>query len=56
MDSAITQTLIGKGHQGAVYRVSEDQCVKIYGKTEHAKQEKDGSFIKSRLTFYPESL
>ena len=24
VDSAITQTLIGKGHQGAVYRVSEE--------------------------------
>ncbi|MFE4242176.1 hypothetical protein [Peribacillus butanolivorans] len=55
MDSAITQTLIGKGHQGAVYRVSEDQCVKLYGKTEHADQKK-GSLIKSRLAFYPESL
>lgn len=53
IDSAITQTLIGKGHQGAVYRVSEDQCVKIYGKTEHADQEKNVLLSSQDLPFIP---
>ena len=53
VDSAITQTLIGKGHQGAVYRVSENQCVKIYGKTEHAKQEKKVLLSSKDLPFIP---
>ena len=53
VDSAITQTLIGKGHQGAVYRVSENQCVKIYGKAEHAKQEKQVLLSSKKLAFIP---
>lgn len=53
VDSAITQTLIGKGHQGAVYRVSEDQCVKLYGKTEHANQEKKVLLSSQDLPFIP---
>ncbi|MFF2589978.1 hypothetical protein ACFVSS_19210 [Peribacillus butanolivorans] len=53
VDSAITQTLIGKGHQGAVYRVSEDQCVKLYGKTEHADQEKKVLLSSQDLPFIP---
>jgi predicted Ser/Thr protein kinase len=53
VDSAITQTLIGKGHQGAVYRVSENQCVKIYGKAEHAKQEKQVLLSSKNLPFIP---
>ncbi|MEJ9230861.1 hypothetical protein LAV79_15515 [Peribacillus butanolivorans] len=53
MDSPITQTLIGKGHQGAVYRVSEDKCVKIYGKTEHANQEKKVLLSSQDLSFIP---
>ncbi|PEJ27633.1 hypothetical protein CN689_23550 [Peribacillus butanolivorans] len=53
VDSAITQTLIGKGHQGAVYRVSEDQCVKLYGKTEHANQEKKVLLSSQELPFIP---
>ncbi|MGW6298636.1 hypothetical protein [Peribacillus butanolivorans] len=53
VDSAITQTLIGKGHQGAVYRVSEDQCVKLYGKTEHANQEKTVLLSSQDLPFIP---
>ncbi|MGE6553157.1 hypothetical protein ACQKFK_30810 [Bacillus mycoides] len=53
IDSAITQTLIGKGHQGAVYRVSEDQCVKIYGKIEHATREKDVLLSSQHLSFIP---
>ncbi|MDM5224311.1 hypothetical protein QUF86_26945 [Peribacillus sp. NJ11] len=53
VDSAITQTLIGKGHQGAVYRVSEDKCVKLYGKTEHANQEQKVLLSSQDLTFIP---
>lgn len=53
VDSAITQTLIGKGHQGAVYRVSEDKCVKLYGKTEHANQEKKVLLSSQDLPFIP---
>ncbi|MGE7906440.1 hypothetical protein ACQKNS_18765 [Peribacillus sp. NPDC094092] len=53
VDSAITQTLIGKGHQGAVYRVSEDACVKLYGKTEHADQEKTVLLSSQDLPFIP---
>ncbi|MEJ9230862.1 hypothetical protein LAV79_15520 [Peribacillus butanolivorans] len=53
VDSAITQTLIGKGHQGAVYRVSEDQCVKLYGKIEHANQEKKVLLSSQDLPFIP---
>lgn len=53
VDSAITQTLIGAGHQGAVYRVSEDRCVKIYGKPQHAKQEKQVLLSSRKLPFIP---
>ncbi|MFE0504325.1 hypothetical protein ACWF7H_02940 [Peribacillus butanolivorans] len=53
VDSAITQTLIGKGHQGAVYRVSEDKCVKLYGKTEHANQEQKVLLSSQNLPFIP---
>ncbi|MGE6610719.1 hypothetical protein ACQKFG_09380 [Peribacillus sp. NPDC076916] len=53
VDSAITQTLIGKGHQGAVYRVSENACVKLYGKTEHADQEKMVLLSSQDLPFIP---
>lgn len=53
VDSAITQTLIGKGHQGAVYRVSEETCVKLYGKTEHANQEKMVLLSSQDLPFIP---
>ncbi|MDY7965610.1 hypothetical protein [Bacillus thuringiensis] len=53
LDSAFTQTLIGKGHQGAVYRVSEEQCVKIYGKIEHANHEKNVLLASQHLSFIP---
>ncbi|MFC5711772.1 hypothetical protein ACFPU1_03155 [Thalassorhabdus alkalitolerans] len=32
--------LIGKGHQGAVFRVSYDRCVKIYVKEKYCTREK----------------
>jgi predicted Ser/Thr protein kinase len=53
VDSAITQTLIGAGHQGAVYRVSEDKCVKLYGNTLHASQEKEVLTKGQNLSFIP---
>jgi RIO-like serine/threonine protein kinase len=53
VDSAISQTLIGAGHQGAVYRLSEDKCVKIYGKPEHCEMEKDILLSNQDLTFIP---
>jgi predicted Ser/Thr protein kinase len=31
--------LIGKGAQGAVFRISSDKCVKIFGKAERARKE-----------------
>lgn len=37
--------LIGKGKQGAVFRISADQCVKIYAKQEHALSE--GAVLKA---------
>ncbi|PLS02411.1 hypothetical protein [Neobacillus cucumis] len=53
VDSSVTQQLIGKGHQGAVYRVAEDKCVKIYGKQEHANQEKKVLLTYKNLSFIP---
>jgi len=53
VESSVTQPLIGKGHQGAVYRIAEDQCVKIYGKPEHCKQEKDVLISNQHLSFIP---
>lgn len=53
VESSVTQQLIGKGHQGAVYRVAEDKCVKIYGKEEHAKQEKEVLLSSQDLSFIP---
>jgi predicted Ser/Thr protein kinase len=53
VDSAITQTLIGAGHQGAVYRVAEDKCVKLYGNTLHASQEKEVLTKGQKLSFIP---
>lgn len=37
--------LIGKGKQGAVFKISGDQCVKIYAKQEHALSE--GAVLKA---------
>lgn len=53
VDSAISQTLIGAGHQGAVYRISEDKCVKIYGKPEHCDLEKKVLLSNQNLSFIP---
>jgi predicted Ser/Thr protein kinase len=53
VDSAVTQPLIGKGHQGAVYRISEETCVKIYGKVENAEQEQEVLLSSQKLPFIP---
>lgn len=53
VDSAVTQPLIGKGHQGAVYRIAEDKCVKIYGSTDHCRQEKEVLLKSKDLPFIP---
>jgi predicted Ser/Thr protein kinase len=53
VDSAISQTLIGAGHQGAVFRIAEDRCVKIYGKPEHCQMESTILLANQDLTFIP---
>lgn len=53
VDGATAQPLIGKGHQGAVYRIAEEQCVKIYEKPEHAAQEKKVLLSNQNLPFIP---
>jgi predicted Ser/Thr protein kinase len=53
VDSAISQTLIGAGHQGAVYRIAEEKCVKIYGKPEHCEMEKTILLANQGLSFIP---
>lgn len=53
VESSITQPLIGKGHQGAVYRVAEDKCVKIYGNPKYAKQEQEVLLSNQDLSFIP---
>ncbi|WHZ02462.1 hypothetical protein QNH48_26565 [Neobacillus sp. YX16] len=53
VDSAISQTLIGAGHQGAVYRIAEDKCVKIYGKPEHCALETKVLLSNQKLSFIP---
>ena len=42
-----------KGYQGAVYRIAEDKCVKIYGNTEHCKQETEVLLKGQNLPFIP---
>ncbi|ETI70141.1 protein kinase family protein [Neobacillus vireti] len=39
IDNPTNYSLIGIGAQGAVYRISEEQCVKLYGNLKHAKRE-----------------
>ena len=53
VESIVTQSLIGKGHQGAVFRVAEDQCVKIYGNPVHAAQEQAVLLASQNLSFIP---
>lgn len=53
VDSALSLPLVGQGLQGAVYRVAEDRCVKIYPKIEHAKKEKKVLLRYKKLPFIP---
>lgn len=45
--------LIGKGIQGAVFRLSEDRCVKIFLKEKNAKKEKEALIKGQDLPFMP---
>jgi predicted Ser/Thr protein kinase len=53
VDGAFSQALIGSGHQGAVFRIAEDRCVKVYGKTDHAKLEQKVLQSSQKLSFIP---
>lgn len=53
VDSTLAHQLIGKGHQGAVFRIKENQCVKVYGKKDHAKQEQKVLMSCQHLSFIP---
>lgn len=53
INRALPLPLIGKGHQGAVYRVNYDQCVKIYPSSNSAKKEKDVLLSYKHLPFLP---
>lgn len=53
VDRSITLPLVGKGRQGAVYRIDEDKCIKIYGKPEHASREKKVLLSNQHLSFIP---
>jgi RIO-like serine/threonine protein kinase len=52
-ESPYSHWLVGKGHQGGVYRLSEDKCVKIYGKMVHANQEREVLLASQKLSFIP---
>ncbi|WP_163103335.1 hypothetical protein [Peribacillus alkalitolerans] len=52
-DSTVSHLLIGKGHQGAVYRLDENRCVKIYGREDYARQEKEVLLSSQKLSFIP---
>jgi RIO-like serine/threonine protein kinase len=53
IDSSLALPLVGAGHQGAVYRVSDDKCVKIYPKVDNAKQEQKVLLSCQHLPFIP---
>ncbi|WNF37194.1 hypothetical protein RJD24_01680 [Bacillaceae bacterium IKA-2] len=53
VDSTLPLPLIGKGRQGAVYKVSEKQCLKLYPKANHAEQEQKVLLSSQNLSFIP---
>ncbi|TGA98706.1 hypothetical protein E4665_07565 [Sporolactobacillus shoreae] len=53
VDRSIVRPFIGEGSQGTVYRLSEDRCVKVYGKVNHAVQEKEVLLSCQDLSFIP---
>ncbi|OEH93096.1 hypothetical protein [Bacillus solimangrovi] len=56
VDTAFRPKLVGQGHQGAVFRLSEDQCVKVYPNVNHAQQEKEVLVSCKHLPFIPKAL
>lgn len=52
-NSLTSAPLIGKGHQGAVYRISDDRCVKVYGNIKHALREQQVLLNNQHLPFIP---
>ena len=53
VESNVPLPLIGKGHQGAVFRISEDKVVKLYGKEHQCEQEKEVLLSCQDLSFIP---
>jgi RIO-like serine/threonine protein kinase len=53
IDNPTNFPLIGIGAQGAVYRISEEQCVKLYGNLKHAKREQKVLLSSQELPFIP---
>jgi len=53
IDNPTAYPIIGMGSQGAVFKLSEDKCVKIYGNPEHCKQEKEVLLKGKNLSFIP---
>jgi predicted Ser/Thr protein kinase len=49
----LTHNLIGHGRQGAVYRVDEEKCVKIYPKQSHFLKEREVLLSSQHLSFIP---
>ncbi|CAM3918975.1 hypothetical protein [Mesobacillus thioparans] len=49
----LTHNLIGQGRQGAVYRVDEEKCVKIYPKQSHFLKEREVLLSSQHLSFIP---
>ncbi|WP_211340598.1 hypothetical protein [Mesobacillus subterraneus] len=47
------RNLIGKGHQGAVYRVDDEKCVKIYAKLSQFTKEREVLLASQNLSFIP---
>lgn len=45
--------LIGKGAQGAVFRLTRDRCVKIYAKEEHVAMEQEVLQAAKGSEFFP---
>ncbi|PLS17537.1 serine/threonine protein kinase [Bacillus sp. M6-12] len=46
-------TLIGKGYQGAVFRVSDESCVKVYAKKRHCVRESKALLAAQDSNFVP---
>ena len=51
--SSISHRYIGKGRQGTVIRLNENQCIKIYDNMKHAKREIEVLLAHQDLSFMP---